>query len=150
VNRPSAAASELYGAQCFVYDDFNRLAAAWTEFTEDAEAFTCESVAPVAGETWWSEGPGGSSLAGTALGGTGHADTAYATEWSYSDSGRITSISNLVADAALVKTFDYGKQDAFHAVTDVASQTQVVVSDDFATNTYAGGTGWATDWVRRA
>ncbi len=147
VNRPSAVASELYGAQCFVYDDFNRLAAAWTEFTSDTESFTCESVAPATGETWWSEGPGGSSLAGAALGGTGHAGTAYATQWSYSDSGRITSISNLVADAALVKTFNYDESDAFHAVKGVESQTQIVVSDDFASNTYTGSSGWASGWV---
>ncbi|PKQ26194.1 MAG: hypothetical protein CVT64_06955 [Actinobacteria bacterium HGW-Actinobacteria-4] len=148
VNRPSAAASELYGAQCFEYDDFNRSAAAWTEFASNTETFTCEWAAPEAGETWWSEGPGGSSLAGTALGGTGHAGTAYATEWSYSDSGRIAGISNLVAaDTQVARTFAYTDPDAFHAVKGVESQTTTVVSDDFATNTLAGGFGWATDCV---
>jgi hypothetical protein len=125
-------------AECFRYDGFNRLSGAWT--VADTSPATCGTEAPAdASATGWDASA-----------------TAYAATWTYSNGGRITSLVKGAGVDAVTNTYSY--DDAAHpaAVTDVTSDapapegTPVVgVSDDFESNTYAGGTGsgWSGEWV---
>jgi len=83
-------------AQCYVYDGFNRLDEAWTT------ADPCDE-APETEDTFWQVG-----------------DTEYATTWSYSDTGKITSIVNLAAGEASATAANYYTDTAHpNAVTSV-------------------------------
>ncbi len=134
----ATAADGQVTAECFAYDGFNRLAGAWT--VADTGSATCGSDAPAdVSATGWDA-----------------STTAYAAQWTYSTGGRITSLVKGAGVDAVTNTYAY--DDAAHpaAVTGVTSDapapagTPVVgVSDDFESNTYAGGTGsgWSTEWV---
>ena len=99
--------------QCFTYDGFNRLEQAWTLNTASV-AGVCDdedpntSEFPTLGTAQWSDSAG-----------------PYATKWTYSDSGRIKTITNQVIAATnftRVETFGYGADSAgAHAVTSVDS-----------------------------
>jgi len=91
--------------QCYEYDGFNRLDAAWTTGDPCGEA-------PGVSDTFWQVDA-----------------TSYATEWDYTDSGRIASIVNLAVGASSTSS-EYAYTDASHpnAVTAV---TTGAVTDEF-------------------
>jgi len=110
--------------QCYVYDGFNRLDEAWTT------ADPCDE-APGTEDTFWQVG-----------------DTEYATTWSYSDTGRITSIENLAAGETST-TNTYGYTDTAHpnAVTSVAKgeATDEYTYDEAGRMVSRDGDGVSTD-----
>jgi len=91
--------------QCYAYDGFNRLHAAWTTGDPCGEA-------PEVSDTFWQVDA-----------------TSYATTWYYTDSGRISSIVNLTVGASST-TSEYAYTDASHpnAVTAV---TTGAITDEF-------------------
>lgn len=131
-----AGGGDVVTAECFTYDGFNRLSAAWT--VAGSSAPVCGSQAPSeAGSPGWD---------GTT--------TAYAQSWTHSVGGRITAMVEGSGAGAVTATYTY--EDGAHpsAVTGVnapaVAGTPAVVSDatdDFEAAGYAGGSGWSGAWA---
>ncbi len=96
------AADGQVTAECFTYDGFNRLAAAWT--VAGTSAAICGAVAP--GGAWAARWDASS--------------TAYAASWSYSKGGRITSLVKGAGTRAVTSTYGYAATAHPAAVTSVA------------------------------
>ncbi len=119
----SDTATAIKETQCFVYDGHNRLSQAWTLSTASPFEDDCGDGLPGTGSAAWAASA-----------------APYATSWDYSESGKIKSITNLIADAVpfeqtqamsygVVQTHE-GLPDTLavaHAVT--ASETKVGVDD---------------------
>jgi len=113
--------------QCFTYDGFNRLAAAWTQ------GGTCAPQAPSVPDV------------GTV------AELNYSAAYTYSHTGRIEQ----VVDQWNRKTSTYGYQGSSPAAaTEIEAVTELPVApavgsidDDFTSNYYAGGNGFDGDWA---
>ena len=132
-------------AQCYSYDGFNRLQAArWVMAIPDVGI--CDGIGATTGG-WPS----------TAAARDFTPATAYYAVWSYSPGGRIESLTEQINHQPTVeKTYAYADTEHPAAVTSVTSPGEPTstpftdtVSDDFESNSYAGGTGsrWSGDWV---
>ena len=98
--------------QCFTFDGFNRLASAWT-VAGTGTVGACGAAAPTsnADPTWDASA------------------TAYATQWTYSKSGQISSIVNGAA-TPVTATLTYGQNGA-------PASGVTTMTDGSTTNTYA-------------
>ncbi len=136
-------------AQCFVYDDHNRLENAWTEATDDFTG-TCDAFPTLpTTQTEWDASAWAASAG------------PYATTWEYSDSGRIESITNLIEDGLAgstesVQAFVYdtdpadaelGPLDLPHAVSGVDNDGDSTVDDTFEYDTAGRQTVRTVDGV---
>jgi RHS repeat-associated protein len=110
VPRMPGTADEYAVSQCYSYDGFNRLDAAWTINPMDAQA--CGDGAPGASDSFW------------AVDGSG-----YAAAWSYSDAGRMLtqSVWSELEGVVSVATGQFGYDNAAHAhaVTSVTDGSDV-------------------------
>ena len=115
----------VHESQCFVYDGHNRLARAWTlNIDPENEAFTgdcgtdysASAGLPATTDTQWS-----SSAA------------PYATTWAYSKSGKIDSITNLIADAspfAQTQEMSYGVVQTHEGLPDTTAVAHAVTASE--------------------
>jgi RHS repeat-associated protein len=145
-NRVVDAITGEVSAECFVYDGFNRLAAAWTvggESSPDA----CGTAAPAnSADVSWDG-----------------SDTRYARAWTYSSAGRILTAVQGASGYVATSTYAYTDADtdttgpdvaAASAATSVETVTpehEVAASDAFTSGDYAGDdetdARWVGSWV---